>query len=59
VALRIEYFAKGEKIMVVTCPKRLETAKTDALEGLALYNADTARIMDMEAGSTLMAVVKR
>ena len=60
VALRIEYFANGERVMVVTCPKWLEDAKADALEGLALYRADTAKIVDvdMERGGTVMAVVR-
>ncbi|HEX4106449.1 MAG TPA: hypothetical protein VHX92_09480 [Rhizomicrobium sp.] len=61
VALRIEYFANGEKVMVVTCLKWLEDAKADALEGLALYKADIARVIDidMEIGGTVLAVVKR
>ena len=60
VALRIEYFANGEKVMIVTCPKLLEDARADALKGLAFYTADTARIMDMdmERGGTVMAVVR-
>jgi hypothetical protein len=61
VALRIEYFANGEKVMVVTCLKWLEGAKADALEGLALYRADIARVIDvdMEMGGTVLAVVRR
>jgi hypothetical protein len=61
VALRIEYFANGEKVMVVTCLKWLEGAKADALEGLALYRADIARVIDvdMERGGTVLAVVRR
>jgi hypothetical protein len=57
-ALRIEYFSNGEKVMVVSCPKFLKDAKFDALEGLAVYNADTARILDMDDNSKVVAVVK-
>ena len=59
--LRIEYFANGEKVMVVSCPKWLEDAKADALEGLAYYNADTAKVVDLdrEIGGNVMAVVRR
>ena len=59
VALRIEYFSNGEKVMAVVCPKWLEEAKKDALKGLAVYSADTARILDMSESANVVAIVKR
>jgi len=58
-ALRIEYLRNGEKVMIVACPKWLEEAKIDAVEGLGFYQADTARILDMEDNGKVVAVVKR
>ena len=57
-ALRIEYLRRGERVMLIPCPKSLDGAKLDALVGLAHFDADTARILDMDHGGKVVAVVK-
>jgi len=57
-ALRIEYFRQGEKVMVAPCLKELAGARQDARDGLRTFNADLARILDMNKDGQLLAVVK-
>lgn len=57
-ALRIEYYDGGKLVMVVPCPKTLDAAKLDALEGLGHFKADLAKILDMDNKGKLVGVVK-
>ena len=58
-ALRIVYLSNEETVMIISCPKLLKDAKPDALEGLAVYNADTARVLDMDNGGKVIWELKR
>ena len=57
VELRIEYFQGAQRVMIASCLKPLDEVKMIALEGLARFAADTARIVDRDG--KVIAVVKR
>lgn len=56
-AFRIEYFRADVKVMAVPCPKHLRDAELVALEGLRLFKADKARILDMDNGGKVVATI--
>lgn len=58
-ALRIDYFRNGEKVMAVPCTHTLDRAREDAAAGLEKYDADTARILDTGESIKVLAVVRR
>lgn len=58
-ALRIEYLRGGEKVMVVVFLKSSDEAVKEAQDGLKRFNADSARILDMDNGGKEVGMVKR
>ena len=58
-ALRIEYFRKGEKVGAVPCPRLEHEVLNVALNGLVQHDADMARVLDMDDKGRLLSVVRR
>jgi hypothetical protein len=58
-AFRIEYFRAGVKVMAEPCSRNLDEAEFNALEGLGLYEADRASILDMNDEGYTVATVAR
>jgi len=56
---RIEYYRDEVKVAAVSCPKSKADAQTDAIFGLGVYDADVARILNMDDNGKVVGTVRR
>jgi hypothetical protein len=58
-ALRIDYFRNGEKVMASVYLRSVEEAKAEALTSLTRLAADSATILDTNRGGAVVGKVTR